>query len=54
VLYRIKSNATNKLLEQKAFKEYCTIIEDLLNKIEDKYFIKVYFVYFLKILYFSS
>ena len=39
VLYRIKSNATNKLLEQKAFKEYCTIIEDLLNKIEDKYFI---------------
>jgi hypothetical protein len=38
VLYRIKSNATNKLLEQKAFKEYCTIIEDLLNKIEDKYF----------------
>ena len=39
VLYRIKSNATNKLLEQKAFKEYCTIIEDLLNKIEDKYYI---------------
>ena len=38
VLYRIKSNAINKLLEQKAFKEYCTIIEDLLNKIEDKYF----------------
>ena len=35
VLYRKKSSA-NKLLEQKAFKEYCTIIEDLLNKIEDK------------------
>jgi len=54
VLYRLKSNAINKLLEQKAFKENCTIIEDLLNKIEDKYFIKVYFVYFPKIFYFSS
>ena len=43
VLYRIKSNATNKLLEQKAFKKYCTIIEDLLNKIEDKYFINNYY-----------
>ena len=39
VLYRIKSNA-NKLLDQKAFKEYCIIIEDLLNKIEDKYILE--------------
>ena len=36
VLYRIKSNATNKKKKKKAFKKYCTIIEDLLNKIEDK------------------
>ena len=39
VLYRIKSNA-NKLLDEKAFKEYCIIIEDLLNKIEDKYILE--------------